>query len=369
MNVYRQDRDRYRVLMTTDTVGGVWVYSMELARALRRDVEFFVASMGAPASEAQIEEADAAGVHLINGGYKLEWMDSPWRDVSEAAAWLRELESEVQPDLVHLNQFAHGSLPWLSPVMVVGHSCVQSWWQAVHGTDAPERYGLYRDVVAAGLHGADCVVAPSRWMLESLRSNYGPLPESFHIYNGRGRGNFAPPAGKASVVFSAGRLWDQAKNIQSLIAVASDLPWPVVIAGPGIERTRCPENVAALGPVTSDVVARWMKEAAIYALPARYEPFGLSVLEAALSGCALVLGDIPSLREIWGETARYVTPDDPHALRATLRELMEDRGLRNEYARRARIRASRYSLERMRGEYLGAYRQLAGAPTGAFKGI
>ncbi len=32
-------------------------------------------------------------------------------------------------------------------------------------------------------------------------------------------------------------------------------------------------------------------------LPARYEPFGLSVLEAALSGCALVLGDIPSLRE------------------------------------------------------------------------
>ena len=40
--------------------------------------------------------------------------------------------------------------------------------------------------------------------------------------------------------------------------------------------------------------------AAIYIATSRYEPFGLAPLEAALSRCALVANDIPSLRELWG---------------------------------------------------------------------
>ena len=56
--------------------------------------------------------------------------------------------------------------------------------------------------------------------------------------------------------------------------------------------------------------------AAIYALPARYEPFRLEVLEAAAPGCALVLGDIASLRELWDGAALFVAPDDDRALRA-----------------------------------------------------
>jgi glycosyltransferase involved in cell wall biosynthesis len=65
-----------------------------------------------------------------------------------------------------------------------------------------------------------------------------------------------------------------------------------------------------------------MERAAIYVLPARYEPFGLSALEAALSGCALVLGDLPSLREIWGETAVFIPPDDSEALHSAVSALI-----------------------------------------------
>ena len=46
------------------------------------------------------------------------------------------------------------------------------------------------------------------------------------------------------------------------------------------------------GQLTTAEVRNVINTASIYALPARYEPFGLSILEAALSGCALVLGDI-----------------------------------------------------------------------------
>lgn len=70
------------------------------------------------------------------------------------------------------------------------------------------------------------------------------------------------------------------------------------------------------------MLAAWYSVASIYALPARYEPFGLTALEAALSGCALALGGIPSLRETWGSAARYVSPDKPAQLRDTLNGLI-----------------------------------------------
>ena len=89
--------------------------------------------------------------------------------------------------------------------------------------------------------------------------------------------------------------------------------------------------------------------AAIYALPARYEPFGLSALEAALSGCALVLGDIPSLREVWGDAAVFVPPDDAGGLRDALYaadRTTDDRAQRHG-GRRAR--APRPDVTRRRG--------------------
>ena len=43
----------------------------------------------------------------------------------------------------------------------------------------------------------------------------------------------------------------------------------------------------------------------MYAATARYEPFGMEVLEAALSRCAIIANDIPSFREIWGDDAIY----------------------------------------------------------------
>ena len=39
---------------------------------------------------------------------------------------------------------------------------------------------------------------------------------------------------------------------------------------------------------------------------ARYEPFGLAVLEAAQAGMRLVLSDIPSFRELWDGAATFV---------------------------------------------------------------
>src|SRR5438477_1140415 len=208
------------ILMTTDTVGGVWTYSIELVRALAaHDVAVTLATMGAPLSEAQSREAAELGnLEIVQSNFKLEWMQEPWEDVRKAGDWLLEIEERVQPDLIHLNGYAHGALSWSGPVIAVGHSCVLSWWKAVKGQEAPEEWSRYRESVTAGLQAADMVVAPSRWMLDRLQQYYGPLGESCVIYNGRELREQFPT--KEPMIFAAGRLWDQAKNIRLLADVA-----------------------------------------------------------------------------------------------------------------------------------------------------
>ena len=376
-----------RILMTADAVGGVWTYAIDLCRTLGdRGIEVTLAVMGPGPSDAQC--ADARSLPLLTMchiPFRLEWMKDAWPDVDAAGAWLLDLEDEVRPDIVHLNGYCHGTLPWRAPVLMAGHSCVLSWWTAVHGTEAPAEWDRYAGRVRRGLSHADLVVAPTAAMLGALNVNYGPLRRTRVISNGRcvhehaptpasgsglpASGPRIPDPGSRPFVFSSGRLWDPAKNIELLAYAASEIPWPVYVAGDVVEPSGAPAvslpNVHALGRLTSADVRAWMRAAAIYALPARYEPFGLSALEAALAGCALVLGDIRSLREVWGDAALYVPVDNRRALIAALRTCIDDAGLREDLAGRARRRARALTAERMTDEYCAAYEELAASTVAA----
>jgi glycogen(starch) synthase len=350
------------VLMTADTVGGVWTYAVELAAGLaRRGTQVHVATMGAPVAPHQRAQlSPIAGVTLHESAFRLEWMADPWEDVDRAGAWLLKLERRLRPDVIHLNQFAFGALPFAAPTLVVAHSCVLSWWQAVHGTVAPPSWATYRDRVARGLAGAVLVAAPTQAMLDALPQHYGHVGPAVVLPNGRGATAFRVGP-KQPVVFAAGRLWDEAKNIAALDAVAPRLAWPMRVAGscqaPDGSH-RFPRALQALGELPATAVASEMAAASIYALPARYEPFGLSVLEAALSGCALVLGDIASLREIWGDAATYVAPDDHSSLHVALARLIAQPELRARHAEAARRRALGYSAERMVQATVAAYARM-----------
>ncbi len=351
-----------RILMTCDTVGGVWRYSIDLARELcARGCAVTLAAMGPPPDHAQqTEAASIHGLALQWRACKLVWMDDPWRDVQAAGEWLLHLADEVRPEIVHANDFGHVALAWSAPVVCVAHSCVASWWRAVRGTPAPASWDRYRAHVQEVLLASDVLVAPSRAMGDALLAEYGRLAHVRVIPNGRRAGE--PHAGrKRCMVLAAGRLWDEAKNLQRLAAVAPAVSWPVCIAGPD----RAPGgarvafvNVRSLGLLRASAMRRWFARAAIYALPARYEPFGLSVLEAAQAGCALVLGDIPSLRENWDGAALFADPEDDDALREALCRLIEDDAARARLGARARRRAMFMTATRMADEYLGVYEPL-----------
>lgn len=337
-----------RIVMTADSVGGVWTYALELAEGLAaRDVEVLLALLGPPPSREQRHELARSSVAgWAHRGYELEWMDGAEADLDRTARWLLELCDAARPDLLHLNGFALAAAPTSVPKLVVGHSCVLSWHEAVRGHPAGPEWSWYRRAVSRGLARADALVAPTAAMLGELVRLYGPRCPREVIPNGIGGG--PRPARKEQLVLGVGRVWDEGKNLEALRRVAPELPWPVAIAGPGGE----------LGRVTPDRLAELYGKAAIFAAPARYEPFGLSALEAGLAACALILGDLPSLREVWGDAALYVDPGDEEALAATLRALIEDATRVASLGAAARARASSYTRERMTDAYLDVYDRL-----------
>ena len=346
------------LLMTADAVGGVWTYAVDLAGALAaRGVAVTLAVIGRT-SEAQ--RRAARELSLVERDFKLEWMDDPWDDVRASGEWLLEVCARVRPDAVHLNGYAHAALPWPVPVLVAGHSSVLGWYDAVRGERPPPRFDRYRQEVSRGLHAAALVVAPTYAMLRELDRFHGPLRNGRAIWNARDRRLFRPGP-KERIVLAAGRLWDEAKNLRALDEAAPASPWPVYVAGESRHPDggeACAANARLLGPLSPEELAVWMSHASVYALPALYEPFGLSVLEAALCGCALVLGNIPSLRELWSGTALFVDPRDPEALGAALRRLARQEPERIRLAVLARARAQGMDLDLTAAQYLSAYRSL-----------
>src|SRR5690606_14127548 len=124
---------------------------------------------------------------------------------------------EFQPDLIHLNDYSQANLDWERPVIVVGHSCVCSWFDHVRGHAPGPEWNTYRQRVREGLQAAHLVVAPTRAMLEELHRCYGPLPATRVIDNGRElSGGGGTDVRKEPFILSAGRVWDDAKNISLL---------------------------------------------------------------------------------------------------------------------------------------------------------
>ena len=350
-----------KILMTTDTIGGVWTYAVELARALEPyNIEVALATLGTlPTTDQRAEVDRLPNVRLFESTYRLEWMDQPWDDVASAGQWLQLVAQLVGADVIHLNHFSPGVEPWDVPVLMVGHSCVTSWFHAVRGIPPDLAWRHYQQMVSAGLRAADLVVAPTRTMLRWLDEHYGPLLRQRVIANGLDPARFRTTK-KSTCILSAGRMWDEAKNLQLLTRVAPQLTWPLVVAGiphPDGHQPATP-GVTFLGRLTHEQMVRSYARAAIYALPARYEPLVLTPLEDAPSGCALVLGDIPTLREIWQDAAQFVAPDDEAHWVAALRMFIGDPVLRQEFAERARRRAWEMTSARMARDYAAVYAEL-----------
>jgi glycosyltransferase involved in cell wall biosynthesis len=174
--------------------------------------------------------------------------------------------------------------------------------------------------------------------LDSLPEPWGPDPE------------VALPD-KARVLLCVGRLVPQKGvdvAVQALSLVRQHHPDAVlVVLGDGPERAAL-TGAGVYLPGRSGDVAAWYRRAELLVHPARWEGFGLALLEAMLAGKPVVASAVSAIPEIVvdGETGVLVPPDDPPRLSSAVLELLDDPDRAASYGRAGRLRA--------RAEFSGA---------------
>ena len=352
-----------RVLLTTDAVGGVWTYGLDLAKALAQaDIEIMLVVLGPSPSVSQTVEAyGVPRLSLIDTGLPMDWTASEPAELLEISAAIRGLARGGRADLVHLNSPMLATKEGFgAPVVGVCHSCLATWWSAVKDGPMPSDFAWRTRMLWQGLHACDVLVAPTRAFAAAVKHAY-EIPAPRVVWNGRQPATISGAIEREPMVLTSGRLWDEGKNVATLDAAARLIEAPVYAAGPLAGPNGAQVNLTharPLGRLSADDVAAWLTRAPIYATSALYEPFGLGVLEAAQAGCALVLSDIDTLRELWDGAAEFVDPRDPAAYATAFDRLLHDPIRRGRLAAQAQARSQQYTVGRMSADILDIYREL-----------
>ncbi len=355
---------RLRLLMTADAVGGVWQYATDLAAALtRHDIEIVLAVMGPAPSTDQRRAAEIDGVALVETDLPLDWLSDAPTPVVGAGEIVAELAAEHGADVVQLNSPALAARALFpAPVVAVTHGCIATWWDAAKAEPLSSDFEWHRDLMREGLRRADVVVSPSRAYADRIKATYALDHAPLVVHNGRAAMAPAEPAASHDMAITVGRLWDPVKGVQLLDSAAAALTVPFYAAGavegPHGERV-APEHLQPLGQLDTETLGGWLARRPVFVSAARFEPFGLAVLEAAQAGCPLVLSEIATFRELWDGAALFVPADDPAAFRVAITRIIGDTALRRRLGDAARERARRYTPEAAARVMARLYRALA----------
>lgn len=353
--------------MSTDVVGGVWRYTSTLVHELTaRGHSLAVAVLG-DADETRVGELPH-GVETFQRDLRLEWMPGGLDDVPTATRWLAELAGDWRADVVHLNQMAYPADAFPAPALIVSHSDVLSWFEAVQGEPAPADWSAYRSAIRDGLATATAVVAPTAYQAQHVGSHYGRRDVRV-IHNGIAdvpvEDHDVSSAAARPLVLVAGRAWDAAKGItlldRAVGLLGADAPSVHLLGplrGPSGESMDV-QHLVAQGEVDSAAMSRFYGNARLYVGPSLYEPFGLAPLEAAAHGCGLLLSGIGSFRELWTGAAAFFDPLTPESLAERLVSVLSEPERLDEQAARSRARTrALYTAARMTDRYESLYRQL-----------
>jgi alpha-1,3-rhamnosyl/mannosyltransferase len=161
------------------------------------------------------------------------------------------------------------------------------------------------------------------------------------------------------------------KNVRVLLDAfvrldADRVPHRLVLAGPpgwkaddgdAEVAARLGDRLRLLGPVGRADLFPLFAGADLFAFPSFHEGFGIPVVEAMAQDTAVVCADIPALREVAADGARFVAPDDVDGWVGALEELLTDDAARSRLVTAGRARVAGYSWDRCARETAAVYRE------------
>lgn len=148
--------------------------------------------------------------------------------------------------------------------------------------------------------------------------------------------------------------------IQAWLPMAKDLQ--LIIAGEqswdGSEKISSDPNLRFLGRVSDLELAVLYHHAEIFVYPSLYEGFGLPVLEAFAHGVPVVSSDISAIREVSGNAAELVDPQDPQSIRTGIEKVLSEKKPDSDARmKRMIIRLQLFNWQKTARQTLAVYKQ------------
>ena len=340
----------FSVIMTTDCIGGVFTQTLDLARDwIGRGAHVIIATIGPAPRADQISDISKIGAEWVALNGVLDWMAHADNEVAATAREIEHLARQRRVQSVHLHAPAYAAFGFQWPHVAACHSCHATWWQAVHpAAPLPADLAWRAQLTGLGLARADDTIAPSHSFATALANAYRLERTPVPIPNGHDEAKPVAVRMRQGVI-AAGRFWDEAKNLRGLKAIAAHINGTLAVIGVPSDLVSPHEEVKfrALAPTNRDEVLNSFAGSQVFVSAALYEPFGLTALEAAQAGLALVLSDIPAHRENWDGVAIFRDCADHDGFARSINQLLahpeeaEERGLP------AQLRARAFTAARM----------------------
>lgn len=161
------------------------------------------------------------------------------------------------------------------------------------------------------------------------------------------------------------------KNLQKVISafnrfvkhpliLARKKPFELVLVGKygWGERPEAGRFIRNLGFVEKKDLPSLYSGAQLFLYPSFYEGFGLPVLEAMSCGCPVITTNRGSLREVAGNAALLVDPDDEEDILIKMTQGIVDNKLREELVKNGKINSKRFNWEKTALQLIALYKQL-----------
>jgi len=365
--------------------GGAGVHAKYIARSLAKLIDVEVRTV------AEGRTPRIRGLHVRRYRPSLEGLDTPDPRVVKAfevlSFNLNMVSDPIRSDIVHTHTWytnfagALAKRTYGCKLVATVHSLepLRPWKREQLGAG----YDLSSWMEREGIEACDAIVAVSGDMRRDILKSYDvPADRVTVIHNGVDTEKYHPRDGSASIakfgirepfVFFVGRLTRQ-KGVFDLVDAMDVVPegTTLVLATgkpdtPGIEE----ELRRVLGGMRNVVWIREMlgdpdlvnlyNEAAVFACPSVYEPFGIINLEAMACETPVVASRVGGIREVVvdDETGFLVPPGDPVRLGRAITKVLEDPALARRLGKAGRRRVlSQFTWDRIAQKTLRLYRSL-----------
>ncbi|MBD3216718.1 MAG: glycosyltransferase [candidate division Zixibacteria bacterium] len=291
------------------------------------------------------------------------------------AASMRKSVRKFNPDILHAHYATgHG---YVGSKLKIRPFIVSVWGSDIF--DFPHKSNHTRAFVRKVLDKADAICATSQRLKNGTLALYPEFESKINVIPfGIDMKLFQPSKSEKTedqITIGTSKLLEDIYQIDLLMKIfdriAEDCPNIYLrIAGKGPEMANLlkvkdelanGDRIKFLGQVENDKIPDFLNQLDIFAMPSKFESFGVSALEASACGLPVVAFKVGGLPEILddGVSALFAAEGDNLAFEINLRTLVEDRELRLKMGSAGRdIVAEKYDIVKTTQMQLDLYKSL-----------